>query len=263
MIPRFDVLTLHVDMVRVPLQSSILGRAAREGRIDVRVHDIRDWSTNKHKTVDDTPYGGGPGMVMRVDVCASAVAAIKADNARVLLTSPAGRPFTQADAVRLRAYEQVIVLCGHYEGIDARIESVVDELVSLGDFVMTGGEIAAIAVVDAVARLVPGVLGNDASSHDESFSAGLLEYPHYTRPPVWEGLAVPDVLLSGNHQRIAAWRAEQSRALTEARRPDLWARWIAENPPPPPKERKGRRRAPPPDPVPVRPPEVDEDPSDR
>jgi tRNA (guanine37-N1)-methyltransferase len=129
--------------------------------------------------------------------------------------------------------------------------------------VMTGGEIAAIAVVDAVARLVPGVLGNDTSSHDESFSAGLLEYPHYTRPPVWEGHAVPDVLLSGNHQRIAAWRAEQSRRMTEARRPELWARWIEQNPPSPPREKRSRRRSVPPDGVADRPPEVDEDPTDR
>jgi tRNA (guanine37-N1)-methyltransferase len=241
-IPRFDVLTLHPAMVRAPLGSSILGRAARDGRIDVRVHDIRGWSTNKHRTVDDTPYGGGAGMVMRVDVCAAAVAAVRQPEARVLLTSPAGRPFTQADAMRLRAYPQLVLLCGHYEGIDARIEGVVDELVSLGDFVMTGGEIAAIAIVDAVARLAPGVLGNAQSSQDESFSAGLLEYPQYTRPPEWEGLAVPDVLLSGNHGRIAAWRAEEARRRTERLRPEVYAAWVAAQPPMVAPPRRRRRR---------------------
>jgi tRNA (guanine37-N1)-methyltransferase len=224
--PRYDVLTLHPEMVRAPLLGSILGRAAADGRIGVGIHDIRDWSENKHRTVDDTPYGGGAGMVMKVDVVARAIEALRTPESRVLLTTPSGRPFQQADAVRLSALPHLIVVCGHYEGIDARIESIVDEEISLGDFVLTGGEIAAVAIVDAVARLVPGVLGNEASAADESFGDGLLEYPQYTRPREWRGLEVPEVLLSGHHVRIDAWRRAQAEARTRARRPDLWARRV-------------------------------------
>lgn len=226
MSPRYDVLTLHPEMVRAPLLGSILGRAAADGKIAVGIHDIRDWSENKHRTVDDTPYGGGAGMVMKVDVVARAVEGLRTPESRVLLTTPSGRPFQQADAVRLSALPHLIVVCGHYEGIDARIESIVDEEVSLGDFVLTGGEIAAVAIVDAVARLVPGVLGNEASAADESFGDGLLEYPQYTRPREWRGLEVPEVLLSGHHVRIDAWRREQAEARTKTRRPDLWARRV-------------------------------------
>lgn len=227
MIPRYDVLTLHPEMVRVPLGASIIGRAVEAGTVDVRVHDLRDWAEGKHKRVDDSPFGGGPGMVMKVDVVARAIAAIADADTRILLTSPAGRPLTQADARRWAQLPRLLVVCGHYEGIDARIETLVHEEVSLGDFVLTGGEIAAVAIVDATARLVPGVLGNAASAGEESFGAGLLEYPHYTRPREWNGLAVPEVLLSGNHARIDAWRAEMSVARTKERRPDLFARWLA------------------------------------
>ena len=222
MIPRFDVLTLHPEMVRAPLFGSILGRAIADGKIAVGVHDIRDHAEGKHRTVDDTPYGGGAGMVMRVDVAARAVEALRTENSRVILTSPAGRRFTQRDAERLSKCAHLIVLCGHYEGIDARIETLVDEELSLGDFVLTGGEIAAVAFVDAVARLVPGVLGNADSAADESFSSGLLEYPQYTRPRTWRGVDVPEVLLSGHHERIAAWRRAQAEERTRVRRPDVW-----------------------------------------
>ncbi len=232
---RFDVLTLHPEMVRAPAAESILGRAQQSGTLTIAAHDIRDHASDKWRTVDDTPYGGGAGMVMKVDVVAAAIDAVRENHpvqtgaSRVLLTSPAGRPITQADCQRWCGYEQLVIVTGHYEGIDARIEDLVDEEVSLGDFVMTGGEIAALAIVDAVGRLVPGVLGNAASTQDESFTDGLLEYPHYTRPRSFRGADVPEVLLSGHHGRIAEWRREQAEARTRARRPDLWARWIDEH----------------------------------
>jgi tRNA (guanine37-N1)-methyltransferase len=210
-------------MVRVPLSCSILGRAAQDGAIEVGVHDIRDHGLGRHRSVDDTPFGGGAGMVMKVDVVAASIESVRRPDSRVILLSAAGKPFDQAAARRLAACPHLVLVCGHYEGVDARVESIVDEELSLGDFVLTGGEIAAIAVVDAVARLVPGVLGNEASPADESFTAGLLEYPQYTRPREWRGLAVPEVLLSGNHARIEQWRREQSEDRTRERRPDLWS----------------------------------------
>lgn len=224
---RYEVLTLHPELVTGPLTGSILGRARERGLIDVVVRDIRDHAEGRHKQVDDAPYGGGAGMVMKVDVVARAVRAARGEGTRVVLTGAAGTPFTQATARRLLEVDHLVVVCGHYEGVDARVESVVDEVISLGDFVLTGGEIAACAIVDAVARLVPGVLGNDASPQDESFSDGLLEYPQYTRPRTWEGLEVPEVLVSGHHERVAAWRRARSRELTALRRPDLWAAWCA------------------------------------
>lgn len=226
MSPRYDVLTIHPDMVRPMLTSSMLGRAVEAGVIEIGVHDIRDWTTDRHRTVDDAPYGGGAGMVMRVDVVARALDAVRGPESRVLLTSPAGRRFDQAMAVRLSTERHLVVVCGHYEGIDARIEALVDEEVSLGDFVLTGGEIAAVAVIDAVARLVPGVLGNARSAADESFTEGLLEYPQYTRPRSFRGLEVPEVLLSGHHARIEAWRRAQAEERTRLRRPDLWERYV-------------------------------------
>ncbi len=222
---RYDVLTLHPELVQGPLTSSILGRAGERGLIEARAHDIRDFAEGKHRQADDGPYGGGAGMVMKVDVVARAVRAVKGEGSYVLLTGPSGTPFTQEVAQRLVSHDHLVFVCGHYEGIDARIESLVDEVVSLGDFVLTGGEIAACAVIDAVARLVPGVLGNAASPEDESFSDGLLEYPQYTRPREWEGLEVPDVLLSGHHGQIEAWRRARARTLTAERRPDLWRAW--------------------------------------
>lgn len=225
---RFDILTLHPAMVEVPLTSSIIGRAASAGKVVIGVHDIRDWAGNKHKNVDDTPYGGGPGMVMRVDIVARALAALRTADSLVILTSPAGRCFSQAVAEELSSRSHIIIVCGHYEGIDARIEELVDLEMSLGDFVLTGGEVAAVAFVDAIARLVPGVLGNAASAADESFSTGLLEYPQYTRPREFEGSEVPEVLLSGHHARIEAWRLEQAKERTRLRRPDLWRRFVDE-----------------------------------
>ena len=230
MTARFDVLTLHPDQVRGPLTTSVLGRAAEAGHIEVGIYDIREHGRGRHRSVDDTPYGGGAGMVMRVDVVAEALEAVMAEapgggRTRVLHMTPAGAPFTQATARRLAEEEHLVLLCGHYEGIDARIAHLVDEEISLGDFVLTGGEIAACAVVDAVARLLPGVLGNAASAEDESFSHGLLEYPQYTRPRTWQDHDVPEILLSGHHARIEAWRRDQAVAITRARRPDLWETW--------------------------------------
>jgi tRNA (guanine37-N1)-methyltransferase len=204
----------------------VLGRAGDRGLITVGIHDIRDHATNRHRTVDDAPYGGGAGMVMKVDVVAPAVEAVRGDTGHVILLTPTGRPFRQADARRLRdAHPHLVLICGHYEGIDARVGEVVDEEISLGDFVLTGGEIAACAIVDAVSRLVPGVLGNSDSPEDESFTTDLLEYPQYTRPREWRGHSVPDVLLSGHHRRIAEWRRQQAVAITQARRPDLYEAW--------------------------------------
>ncbi len=228
---RFDVLTLHPEQVRGPLTTSVLGRAADAGTIEVGIYDIRNHGRGRHRSVDDTPYGGGAGMVMRVDVVSEALEAVLAHRpegarpARVLHMTPHGAPFTQATARRLAEEQHLVFLCGHYEGIDARIAHLVDESISLGDFVLTGGEIAACAVVDAVARLLPGVLGNADSAVDESFSHGLLEYPQYTRPQTWRGHEVPEVLLSGHHGRIQAWRQEQAEAITRSTRPDLWRAW--------------------------------------
>ncbi|MCA9570632.1 MAG: tRNA (guanosine(37)-N1)-methyltransferase TrmD [Myxococcales bacterium] len=214
-------------MVEGPLGLSIVGRARAAGLLEVGVHDIRDHAGDRYRTVDDGPYGGGAGMVLRVDVVAAALRAVQTPVSRVLLTSPSGKPLEQADLRRWSGMEHLVIVTGHYEGIDARIEHLVDEEVSLGDFVLTGGEIAALAIVDGVGRLVPGVLGNADSAADESFAHGLLEYPHYTRPREWEGHEVPEILLSGHHARIDAWRREQAIQRTRERRPDLWAAWSA------------------------------------
>lgn len=219
----FDVLTLHPEMVRGVLLTSVIGRAVERGVIHVGVHDIREHATDRHRTADDAPYGGGAGMVMKVDVVARALEAVRRPDSHVLLTSPAGRRLTQAMARETAARSHTVIVCGHYEGIDARIETLVDGLVSLGDVVLTGGEIAAAALVDAAARLVPGVLGNDASPVEESFADDLLEYPQFTRPLVFGGKAVPEILTSGHHARIAAWRLAQARGRTRLLRPDLWA----------------------------------------
>ena len=218
---RFDLLTLHPELVRSPLEHSILGRAQKAGLIEAQVHEIRTFGRGRYRQVDDSPYGGGAGMVMRVDVVHDAIKSVAAEGARVILMSPGGVRFNQAHAKRLSTMPQLIFVCGHYEGIDARIEQLVDEELSIGDYVLTGGELAALVIIEAVARLVPGVLGNEASSADESFSNGLIEYPQYTRPREYEGMAVPEILLSGHHAEIERWRLAQSKARTRARRPDL------------------------------------------
>lgn len=219
---RFDVLTLHPAMCEAPLAESILGRARAAGLIEVGVHNLRVWGLGRHHVVDDTPYGGGSGMVMRVDVVDQGIESVRRPESRVLLMDPAGARFTAADAVRLASYPHLILVCGHYEGIDARVrEQLVDESLSIGDYVLTGGELAALVIVEAVARQVPGVLGNPGSLDHESFTHGLLEGPQYTRPVTYKGWDVPEILLSGHHAKIAAWRHQQALARTVAVRPDL------------------------------------------
>ncbi|MEL6349989.1 MAG: tRNA (guanosine(37)-N1)-methyltransferase TrmD [Myxococcota bacterium] len=219
---RFDILTLHPEMCEGPLSVSILGRAADAGLIAFGIHNIRDHGIGKHSTVDDTPYGGGSGMVMRVDVVDQAIEAVRHEGGRVLLMDAAGARFTQADAKRLAAYPQLVLVCGHYEGIDGRVrEHLVDEAFGIGDYVLTGGELPAMVIADAVARMVPGVLGNPDSIVEESFMHGRLEAPPYTRPRAYRGWEVPEVLLSGHHGRIATWREAQGVALTRRVRPDL------------------------------------------
>jgi tRNA (guanine37-N1)-methyltransferase len=230
----FHVLTLFPEMVRQAASWSILGRAAASGAIDVRVSDIRDHTTDRHRTADDVPYGGGPGMVMKVEPIAKCLAAARAESpgARAVLLSASGRLFDQATARRYGGCEGLILVCGHYEGVDERVASnCVDEEVSIGDYVLSGGELPALVVLDAVARLVPGVVGNRGSLLEESHESGLLEYPQYTRPAEFQGWKVPEVLLSGNHAEVAAWRAEAARGKTRMNRPDLAA---AAPPPPPP-----------------------------
>lgn len=217
------VLTLFPGLFPGPLGESLTGRALAEGLWALETLDIRGFARDKHRAVDAPPAGGGPGMVLRADVVAAALDAV-ADGVRpVLYLSPRGRPFTQARARALAAGQGAILLCGRFEGVDQRVlDARSVEEVSIGDFVLSGGEIPAMALMDAVVRLLPGVLGNADSTVEESFSAGLLEAPHYTKPPVWEGRAIPEVLLSGHHARIAAWRRAQAEALTKERRPDLW-----------------------------------------
>lgn len=220
---QFDILTLFPAMLEGPLTTSILGKAIDKGLLTVNLHNLRDWAEGKHLVTDDTPYGGGDGMVMKVDPVARALAEIKVKSpqSRVLLMSPQGKPFQQVDAERLSREPGLVFVCGRYEGYDERIRSLVDEEISLGDFVLTGGELAAAAVLDATARLVPGVLGSASSALTDSFSDGLLEYPQYTRPAEFNGESVPEVLTSGNHQMIATWRRHEQLRRTLQRRPEL------------------------------------------
>ncbi len=225
------VLTIYPEMFPGPLGQGVVGRGLQAGLWDLQVMDIRGYARDKHASVDDVPYGGGPGMVMRADVVAAAVDAAGEAAAQVagapvplLALTPRGRPLSQALLRRLAAGPGAVLLCGRFEGIDERLfQARACEEVSLGDFVLSGGEIAAMAVLDGVARLLPGVVGSAASLDEESFSGGLLEYPHFTRPRDWEGRAVPEVLLSGHHGQIAAWRRSEAERATRLRRPDLWS----------------------------------------
>jgi tRNA (guanine37-N1)-methyltransferase len=221
---KFHILTLFPEMFAGVLSLGVTGRAVESGILDVELYNIRDFATDKHHSVDDAPYGGGAGMVMKVEPIAGCIDTVRktAPNARLLLASPGGKPFVQSMAAELAAEGEIIILCGRYEGIDERIKELFSATeFSIGDYIMTGGEIAAMTVVDTVARLIPGVLGSDESAGEESFSDGLLEYPQYTRPPEFRGLKVPDMLLSGNHGEIARWRREQSLQKTKMVRPDL------------------------------------------
>ena len=217
---KFDVLTLFPEMFS-SLKQSIIGRAEEKKLIDINLINIRDFSKDKHKKVDDTPYGGGAGMVMQADVVYDAYNSIKDKGARVVYMSPQGKVLNQQKVVELSKEKHLIILCGHYEGIDQRvIDKIVDEEISIGDYVLTGGEIPAMALIDSVSRYVEGVL-SEGSTDEESFSQGLLEYPQYTRPEIFEGMKVPEVLLSGHHENIKKWRQEQAIMVTQKKRPEL------------------------------------------
>ena len=219
---RIDVLTLFPGMFAGPFDESIVRRARDSGQLEVRLTDIRDFAIDRHRTVDDTPYGGGPGMVMKPDPVFAAVESVRRADSRVVLLSPRGRLFRQPIAVELSRLPHLVLICGHYEGVDERVSlHLVDDELSIGDYILTGGELAAMVVIDAVARLLPGVLGAHQSILEESHSAGLLEYPHYTRPAEYRGWRVPEVLLSGHHGEIHRWRREQALERTRRQRPDL------------------------------------------
>jgi tRNA (guanine37-N1)-methyltransferase len=232
---KIDILTLFPEICRAPLNESMMKRAQECGALDLHIHNLRDWTTDKHHVVDDAPFGGGQGMVMKPEPIFAAVEDLKKTSnverprsnlelqrPRVILMSPAGRKFDQSIATQLSHESHLIIICGHYEGVDHRvIEHLVDEEISIGDYVLTNGAIAAVVLVDSVVRLLPGVLGDEQSAADDSFSAGLLEGPQYTRPSDFRGWKVPDILLSGNHGEIAKWRKEQGRQRTEKNRPDL------------------------------------------
>lgn len=217
------VLTLFPEMFPGPLAHSLPGKALTGGIWQLHLHQLRDFTQDKHQKVDDTPYGGGSGMVLKPDVVDAALKALPQDARRIYL-SPRGERLTQQKLQSLAASPQVAFLCGRYEGVDQRvIDACALEEISLGDFVLAGGEVAAMALIEGAVRLLAGVLGNDAATEEESFAAGLLEYPQYTKPPLWNGLAVPDVLLSGDHAKVKEWRRLQAENLTKTRRPDLWA----------------------------------------
>ncbi len=224
---RFDVITLFPEIVDYPLSFSIIGRARKKGLIKIGFVNPRQFATDKHRTVDDRPYGGGSGMVIIAEFVFKALSKVKRKNSYTVLLTPRGRVFNQQIAKEYSSKKHMILICGHYEGIDDRITKFVDDELSLGDFILSGGEIAAVCVIDCVSRLVKGVI-RDESICDESFSNGLLEYPHYTRPAVWRGMRVPDVLLSGDHKSIAKWRFEKSCEITKKFRPDLYERYLNE-----------------------------------
>ena len=224
---RISVLTIFPEVFPGPLAASLAGKALAAGAWSLDVVDIRTFATDKHRTVDDTPAGGGPGMVMKADVLGRAIDATATDERPRLLLSPRGVPLTQARVETLAGGPGAVLLCGRFEGIDERVIAARGlEEVSIGDYVLSGGEIAAMVLIDACVRLIPGVMGAAASGEEESFADGLLEYPHYTRLQNWEGRSIPDVLLSGDHGRIAAWRRAEAERLTRERRPDLWAAFL-------------------------------------
>ena len=233
-----DVLTLFPEIVAAPLSQSIMGRAAEDGLVRVRAHQLRDWTHDKHRRTDDYLCGGGQGMLMKCEPIFEAVEELRRENTRVILMTPQGRTFTQPLARELAApccteggSAHYIIICGHYEGVDHRVvEQLVDLELSIGDYILTNGAIAAVIVIDAIARLLPGALGDSRSSEEESFAHGLLEAPAYTKPNVFRGLEVPPVFLSGNHKAIEEWKLDQAVARTRANRPDLYEKWLAEHP---------------------------------
>ncbi len=219
---KIDVLTLFPAMFAGPLDESILRRARERGLLELRLHNLRDWTHDRHRTVDDRPFGGGPGMLLKPEPIFEAVESLRGPDTRCILLGPAGRRFDQTVARELAALPHLILICGSYEGVDERVrEFLVDDELSIGDYILTNGALPAMVVIDAVTRLLPGVLGDAASASDESFGRGGIEYPQYTRPADYRGLKVPEVLRSGDHAAIARWRAEQARLRTAQRRPDL------------------------------------------
>ena len=227
---RIDIITLFPEICRAPLNESIMKRAQENGALDLHIHNLRDWTSDKHHVVDDAPFGGGQGMVMKPEPIFAAVedlrnqtSNIKHQTSKFILMSPTGRRFDQRMAEQFSHESHLIIVCGHYEGVDHRVvEHLIDEEISIGDYVLTNGAIAAVVLVDAVVRLIPGVLGDQQSAHDDSFCGGLLEAPQYTRPAEFRDWKVPEILLSGNHAQIAAWRKEQAKKRTRENRPDLF-----------------------------------------
>lgn len=243
----FHIMTLFPDMIRQGLETSILGRAKDAGFISIDAVNIRDYTIDKHKKVDDYTYGGGAGMLMQAQPiydCHKAIASKINETKpeakpRVIYVTPQGRVFNQSIAKELAVEEDLIFLCGHYEGVDERVlEEIVTDYISIGDYVLTGGELPAMVMIDAISRLVPGVLNNSDSAETESFQDGLLEYPQYSRPEEWMGKKVPEILLSGNHAKVDEWRLEQSKLRTKERRPDLYEKWVLEHPEEPKKKRR-------------------------
>jgi tRNA (guanine37-N1)-methyltransferase len=224
---KFDIVTIFPSMIEAGLDEGVVSRGVGRGLLDIAVHDLRRWTTDRHRTVDDVPYGGGPGMVMKVEPLMRAVDEVRATRGQpdsVVLLSPQGRTFTQSEAERFAGLAQVVLLCGRYEGMDERVRDVVaTEEISIGDYVLSGGELAALVIVDAVSRLIPGVVGHEQSVAQDSFARGLLDYPHYTRPAEIAGHRVPDVLLSGHHADVRRWRRKAALTRTLERRPDLMA----------------------------------------
>lgn len=219
---KIDVLTLFPEMFAGPLDVSMVRRARERGLLDLRIHNLREWTHDRHKTVDDRPFGGGPGMVLKPEPIFEAVEQLATETSRVILMTPAGRKFDQAIARDLAQQPELLFICASYEGVDERVvETLVDDELSIGDYVLTNGGLPTMVVIDAITRLIPGVLGDDESAVDESFSHGLLEYPHYTRPAEFRGMKVPEILLGGNHAEIEKWRRGQARRRTADRRPDL------------------------------------------
>jgi len=223
---RIDLLTLFPEFFRSPLGQSMLQQAQIRGAAEFRVLNLRDYTTDRHQVTDDRPYGGGPGMVMQIEPLVAAIRAVRGEDpqVRIFLLSPQGPLFTQDRARELAALPHLLLICGHYEGVDERLKYYIDGMLSIGDYILTGGEIPALAVLDAVTRLLPGVLGGEGAAADDSFQTGLLEYPHYTRPRDFEGHRVPQVLLEGDHRRIREWRRQQALLRTRASRPDLLAK---------------------------------------
>lgn len=221
---RIDILTIFPEYFSGILKASLIGKGIEAGKIDIRLHQLRDWATDKHHTVDDTPYGGGHGMVMKIEPLVAAIEEIAGPKAIKLLLAARGESFTQKKAATLASADQILLICGRYEGVDERLGAYIDGQIAIGDYVLNGGEAGAAVVIDAVTRLVPGIIGNPGSLETESFNQALLEHPQYTRPEVFRDLEVPSILLSGNHAAIEKWRQEAAEKDTRSRRPDLWRR---------------------------------------